>query len=161
MQHEIYLDANATTPALPAAAASAQHAMRILFGNPSSTHCAGLRARDIMDTVRARAARVLGSGDGRILFVSGATEAIQTAVLSALCAIRKRQQQGRRVGRVLLYGAVARLPPACAALATHKPGRWRGDWRWRVTRKPKANSRLAGCRPGPHARPNMSRPADR
>lgn len=105
MQNEIYLDANATTPVLPAAAASAKHAMRILFGNPSSTHCAGLQAKDMMDTVRARAARLLGSGDGRILFVSGATEAIQTAVLSALCAIRKRQQQGRRVGRVLLYGA--------------------------------------------------------
>jgi cysteine desulfurase len=105
MQHEIYLDANATTPVLPAAVASALEAMHDLFGNPSSSHCTGLRAKNMMDAVRARAVRLLGAGEGRMLFVSGATEAIQTAVLSALCAVRERQQQGGRVGHLLLYGA--------------------------------------------------------
>jgi cysteine desulfurase len=105
MQQEIYLDANATTPVLPAAAARALEAMHALFGNPSSTHCTGLRAKNMMSAVRARAVRLLGAGEGRILFVSGATEAIQTAVLSALCAVRERQQQGERGGRLLLYGA--------------------------------------------------------
>ena len=105
MENEIYLDANATTPVLPAAAAQAQHTMRVLFGNPSSTHCTGLQAKDMMVNVRARAARLLGSADGRLLFVSGATEALQTSVLSALCAIRQRQQRGEWVGSLLLYGA--------------------------------------------------------
>jgi cysteine desulfurase len=105
MFREIYLDANATTPVLPVAAASALQAMHTLFGNPSSTHCTGLRAKNMMNAVRARAVRLLGAGEGRILFVSGATEAIQTAVLSALCAVRERQQKGERVGRLLLYGA--------------------------------------------------------
>ena len=105
MHNEIYLDANATTPVLPIAAASALDAMHALFGNPSSTHCTGLRAKNRMSMVRACAVRLLGAGEGRLLFVSGATEAIQTAVLSALCATRDRQQRGERLGRLLLYGA--------------------------------------------------------
>ena len=105
MSNEIYLDANATTPVLPAAAAAAQHAMRSLFGNPSSTHYTGLQAKEMMGTVRSRAARLLGTGNGTLLFVSGATEAIQTAVLSALCEIRQRQRSGQAIGRLLLYGA--------------------------------------------------------
>ena len=105
MTKDIYLDANATTSVLPAAAAAARHVMRTLFGNPSSTHCTGLQAKDLMATVRTRAARLLGTGDGRLVFVSGATEAIQTAVLSALCAIRERRQLGGKPGGLLLYGA--------------------------------------------------------
>ena len=105
MPREIYLDANATTPVLPAAPASAQHVMETLYGNPSSTHYAGLKAQDMLANVRARATRVLGAGDGRIVFVSGATEAIQTAVLSALCAVRERRAQGHPTGRLLLFGA--------------------------------------------------------
>ena len=105
MQMEIYLDANATTPVLPAAAERAAHTMHALFGNPSSTHIAGLQARDMKESVRRRAAAMLGAGDGKLLFVSGATEAIQTAVLSALCATRSRRQAGNDAGHLLLYGA--------------------------------------------------------
>jgi cysteine desulfurase len=105
MSTEIYLDCNATTPVLPAALVAAQQAMQDLFGNPSSTHGTGLRARRLVDTVRARAARVLGTGDGQLLFTSGATEGIQTAVLSALCAVRERRARGEAVGTLLLYGA--------------------------------------------------------
>ncbi|WP_394788942.1 aminotransferase class V-fold PLP-dependent enzyme [Rhodoferax sp.] len=105
MTADIYLDCNATTPVLPAALAAAQQAMGALFGNPSSTHTTGLQARQMVDGVRARAARVLGSGDGQVLFTSGATEGIQTAVLSALCAVRARRAQGEDVGRLLLFGA--------------------------------------------------------
>lgn len=105
MPNEIYLDNNATTPVLPIAAASAQHVMETLFGNPSSSHYAGLKAREMMANVRARAARVLGAGSGSIVFVSGATEALQTAVLSALCAWRHRRDSGEAPGRLVLYGA--------------------------------------------------------
>lgn len=105
MNSTIYLDCNATTPVLPAALAAAQQAMGALFGNPSSTHATGLQARLLVDAVRARAARVLGAGDGDVLFTSGATEGIQTAVLSALCAVRERKERGEAVGSLLLYGA--------------------------------------------------------
>jgi cysteine sulfinate desulfinase/cysteine desulfurase-like protein/rhodanese-related sulfurtransferase len=105
MHQDIYLDANATSPVLPAAIAAALDAMGERFGNPSSSHATGLRARQILDSARARARRVLGAGPGRVMFTSGATEGIQTAVLSALCAIRERRAAGEAVGDLLLYGA--------------------------------------------------------
>lgn len=96
---EIYLDANATTPILTQASAAALATMAQDFGNPSSIHSAGLRARAMIDAVRARARRVLGASGGRVLFLSGATEGIQTSVLSALSSLR-----GSKV-ELLLYGA--------------------------------------------------------
>ena len=105
MTPEIYLDANATTSVLPAAAASALRVMNEQFGNPSSTHYAGLRAKELMASVRSRASRLLGADGGQLLFVSGATEAIQTAVLSALCAIREQRARGAFAGNLLVVGA--------------------------------------------------------
>ena len=102
---EIYLDSNATTCVLPAAVAAARQAMEQGFGNPSSTHATGLQAKAMMDGVRQRARRLLGTGEGRLMFNSGATEGIQTAVLSALCALRERRDAGQRIGSLLLYGA--------------------------------------------------------
>jgi len=109
MNSELYLDANATSPVLPAAIAAATTAMHTCFGNPSSSHAAGLRAKALLDGTRALARRVLGAGSGRLMFTSGATEGIQTAVLSALCAVRERRLLGKTSGEacpdLLLYGA--------------------------------------------------------
>lgn len=105
MNSDIYLDNNATTAVLPAAVKAAVQAMTASFGNPSSTHTAGLRAKSVIDKVRASAARLIGAGEGRIVFNSGATEGIQTAVLSALCAIRQRRAEGLPTGSLLVYGA--------------------------------------------------------
>jgi cysteine desulfurase len=102
---EIYLDANATTPVLAPARQAALAAMAEDYGNPSSIHSTGLRARSLIDDVRARARRVLGAPSGRLLFVSGATEGIQTAVLSALVALRERRDRGEAIPQLLLYGA--------------------------------------------------------
>ena len=104
---EIYLDANATTPVLPLAANAAFDAMKELFGNPSSTHTTGLRARSILESARSVARSVLGAESGRIVFTSGATEAIQTGVFSTLCTLRQQRLDGRQAAarRVLLYGA--------------------------------------------------------
>jgi cysteine sulfinate desulfinase/cysteine desulfurase-like protein/rhodanese-related sulfurtransferase len=105
MTPDLYLDANATSPVLPSAIAAAVEAMEASFGNPSSSHATGLRAKRILDTTRARARRVLGAGPGRVLFTSGATEGIQTAVLSALVAVRERRAAGESCGDLLVYGA--------------------------------------------------------
>ncbi len=102
---DIYLDANATTPVLPAARAAALTVMAEEFGNPSSIHSTGLRARAVVDAVRASARRVLGAPNGQLLFVSGATEGIQTAVLSALTAMRERGAGPGPAPDLLLYGA--------------------------------------------------------
>ncbi|MBZ2205957.1 aminotransferase class V-fold PLP-dependent enzyme [Massilia soli] len=105
MTHDIYLDANATSPVLPAAIAAAADAMAACYGNPSSGHATGLHAKLLLDGVRERTRRMIGAGSGSVIFTSGATEAIQTAVLSALCAVRERQASGESTGDLLLYGA--------------------------------------------------------
>ena len=102
---EIYLDANATTPVLPQAREAALSVMADAFGNPSSIHGSGLKARARLDEVRATARRVLGAPGGRLVFTSGATEGIQTAVLSALTALRQRRDAGEAIPPRLLYGA--------------------------------------------------------
>jgi cysteine desulfurase len=105
MTTEIYLDGNATTAVLPAAIAAAADTMGHRFGNPSSTHATGLRAKAMLDEARACAVRLLGVGQGRLMFNSGATEGIQTAVLSALVALRERKERGEAIGSLLVYGA--------------------------------------------------------
>ena len=104
---EIYLDANATTPVLPTAAQEAHDAMEGLFGNPSSSHISGLRARFILESARELVRDVLGAENGQIIFTSGATEAIQLGIFSTLCDIRERRKSGNlsSENRVLLYGS--------------------------------------------------------
>lgn len=104
---EIYLDNNATTRVLPAAAQEAFSVMEDLYGNPSSSHIAGLQARRILESARDVARQVLGAERGRIVFTSGATEAIQTGIFSALCQTKEnlaKADPGTDRG-VLLYGA--------------------------------------------------------
>ena len=100
---QIYLDANATTPVLPQAADAALSAMKTSFGNPSSSHVTGLRAKQIMTEARERAQRILGSERGDVIFTSGATEGIQTGIISALMAAKKGMLPSKKY--CLLYGA--------------------------------------------------------
>lgn len=99
----IYLDANATTQVLPQAAAAALTTMETLFGNPSSSHVTGLQAKQIMDKARQQAKHIVGAGEGTIIFTCGATEGIQTAILSALINAKKTLNKG--ADYCLLYGA--------------------------------------------------------
>ncbi|GIU03490.1 hypothetical protein TUM4261_01200 [Shewanella sp. c952] len=100
---QIYLDANATTPVLPQAASAALSAMENLFGNPSSSHITGLKAKNLMEQTRLRARTLLGSGNGKLIFTSGATEGIQTSILSALIAAKSSMSADKSYS--VLYGA--------------------------------------------------------
>ena len=102
---DIYLDANATTRVLPQAAEDAKAAMEELFGNPSSSHITGIRARQILERTRSLVRSVLGAERGQIIFTSGATEAIQIGVFSTLIQVREQRAQSSDNGRLLLYGA--------------------------------------------------------
>jgi len=99
---QAYFDCNATTPVFPAAANAALEVMKTLYGNPSSTHLVGLQAKYILESTRKFAARVIEADPEEIIFTSGATEAIQTAVFSALQAIKHGANKSLRK---LLYGA--------------------------------------------------------
>ncbi|MEM9757444.1 MAG: aminotransferase class V-fold PLP-dependent enzyme [Pseudomonadota bacterium] len=70
----IYLDHNATMP-LRAEARAAMVAAMDVAGNPSSVHAEGRAARALIERSRASLAASLGTNEGEIVFVSGATEA--------------------------------------------------------------------------------------
>ncbi|MEL0634935.1 aminotransferase class V-fold PLP-dependent enzyme [Pseudoalteromonas carrageenovora] len=98
---QVYLDANATTPVLPCIADVVSHTMQICFGNPSSPHISGIQAKHLLEQTRDKARTVIGAKNGDILFTSGATEGIQTAVVSSLINAKKHTIKNP----VLLYGA--------------------------------------------------------
>lgn len=101
--NELYLDCNATTPVLPEIIQAVSHTMETVFGNPSSSHITGLKARYILDTTRQLARKIVGLQSGRLIFTSGATEGIQTAVVSAIHAAMQVAPDKRK--KYLLYGA--------------------------------------------------------
>lgn len=82
----IYLDHNATTPILPEAAEAVRRAEAEAFGNPSSAHSAGRKARRVLDDARERVAAALGASPDEVTFTSGATEANNLAVLGTPAA---------------------------------------------------------------------------
>jgi cysteine desulfurase len=98
---QVYLDANATTPVLPCIADVVSHAMQICFGNPSSPHITGIQAKHLLEQTRQKARAVIGADSGDILFTSGATEGIQTAVVSTLINAKTHNKKNP----LLLYGA--------------------------------------------------------
>src|SRR5690242_8112747 len=98
----VYFDCNATTPVLSVASEAALNVMDSLYGNPSSTHLSGLQAKNVLELTRGLVSQTVGSDPSEVVFTSGATEAIQTAVFSALQFIKLKKP----IGRVkLLYGA--------------------------------------------------------
>jgi cysteine desulfurase len=95
----IYLDANATTPLHPEVRAVMLPLLGEVFGNPSSVHSEGQRARSEVDRARERCARVLGVQPKELVFTSGGTEAAALALLGvARAALEARRLHGGSVG---------------------------------------------------------------
>src|SRR3954447_14163470 len=88
----IYLDNNATTKPAPEVVAAMVPYLSEMYGNPSSVHRMGQRARQAIDEARAQVAGLVGCADSEILFTGGGTEAINTAIrgLLAVRSPRKR-----------------------------------------------------------------------
>jgi len=81
---EIYLDYAATSPLDPAVAAAMSDCLAREFGNPSSQHAAGRRARALVEAAREEIAARVGAPAERIFFTSGATEANNLALKGSL-----------------------------------------------------------------------------
>ncbi len=84
MSREIYLDNNATTQPTAEVMAAVANAMSSSFGNPSSSHRSGARARHVLRTSREAVAELIGASPDALFFTSGATEA-NNWVLQRLC----------------------------------------------------------------------------
>ena len=80
----IYLDYNATTPVDPRVAEAMLPYLQGHYGNPSSPHAPGRRARAAVDRARAGVAVLLEADPAGIVFTSGGTEANNHAIRGAV-----------------------------------------------------------------------------
>jgi cysteine desulfurase len=76
----VYLDYNATTPVLPEVVDAMLPYLREHFGNPSSDHVYGQRAREAVARARGQVAALLGCGADEVVFTGGGTEANNLAI---------------------------------------------------------------------------------
>jgi len=90
----VNLDYNATTPLDDGVREAMMPFLSGVFGNPSSVHHMGQRARAALDEARERVAAVLKANPSEIIFTSGATESCNHAILGAA---RLRSEKGRHI----------------------------------------------------------------
>lgn len=81
--HHYYFDHNATTPVSTEVFRAMAPLMTEAFGNASSIHGYGQRARQELDAARRTIATAIGTKAEEIVFTSGGTEADNTAVFGA------------------------------------------------------------------------------
>lgn len=72
---KIYLDNAATTPMLPEVIETITEVMSSNFGNPSSTHQFGRKAKSAVETARKNIAKCLNASANEIIFTAGGSEA--------------------------------------------------------------------------------------
>jgi len=83
----IYLDYNATSPVAPEVVEAVARAMREDFGNPSSVHSYGQRAKGALDRARSEVASLIGADPTEVVFTSGGTESDNFAIRGAYDAL--------------------------------------------------------------------------
>jgi cysteine desulfurase len=86
----IYLDHAATSPVHPKVVEEMMPVYQDVFGNPSSVHQFGRKARRILDEGRRRIAHGLGADEKEIVFTSGGTEADNLAIIGTARANKKK-----------------------------------------------------------------------
>jgi cysteine desulfurase len=88
---EIYLDYAATAPLDHRVIAAMHDCMTREYGNPSSLHAAGRRARALVEAAREAVAARVGAPSDRLIFTSGATESNNLALAGVLRRSRNRR----------------------------------------------------------------------
>ena len=115
----IYLDHNATTPLLPDVVDAMLPYLRQHFGNPSSGHAYGQRAREAVERARGQVALLVGSDADEIVFTSGGTESNNLAIRG----VAEARPEGRHIVTSVIEHPATEGP--CSWLAAHG---------WSVTR---------------------------
>jgi cysteine desulfurase len=95
----IYFDYNATTPLDPAVREAMMPFLTEFWGNPSSVHHIGRKARAYLDEFRERTAKVLGCRPSEVIFTSGGTESANLAIFGTARALKTK-------GRHIITSAV-------------------------------------------------------
>ncbi len=89
----IYLDHNATTPPSTAVVDRMAAVLREEFGNPSSVHHFGQRAKAVLDEARTHVSTLLGADPSEIVFTGSGTEGDNVAIRGVAEAL---ETTGRR-----------------------------------------------------------------
>ena len=92
----IYLDNAATTPLHPKALEAMLPYLSGRFGNPSATYSLARQAQKAIDDARKSVASVLGSRSSDIIFTSGGTESVNTA-LKGVAFAQKKARAGNHI----------------------------------------------------------------
>ncbi len=101
MKDFIYLDNAATTALHPEVREAMLPYLGERFGNPSATHALGRQARKAVDSARRTVGRLLGCRTAEVIFTSGGTESINSAIKGVAFA-----QQLARVGNHIVASAI-------------------------------------------------------
>jgi cysteine desulfurase len=116
----VYLDYNATTPVDPEVAQAMLPFLHEAFGNPSSSHGFGARAKRAVDDARSHVAALIGCAPAQLTFTGCASEANNLALLGVAKAA------GRGGRRHLVVSAVEHPAVLEPARALEREG-------WRLT----------------------------
>src|SRR3546814_6643828 len=96
MGSTIYLDYQATTPLAPEVFAAMTPWLRDQFANPHSAHRLGRMAAAGIEVARGQVLELLG-GKGRLVFTSGATEAINMGLIGGAKAMSDRDPDRTKI----------------------------------------------------------------
>ncbi len=84
----VYLDNNATTPLAPEVFEAMKPYLLEDFGNASSIHWFGQRAKNAVEKAREQVAKLLNARPGEVIFTSGGTESDNAAIFGIVQASR-------------------------------------------------------------------------
>jgi cysteine desulfurase len=104
----VYLDHAATTPLDPRVFEAMLPYLKEHFGNASSVHAQGRKARFAVEESRERVAALLGAEPGEVLFTSGGTESDNTAIKGVLRGDRRGLVTSAAEHEAVLHPAEAR-----------------------------------------------------
>ena len=90
----VYLDKAATTPMDPKVIEKISSEMADDFGNASSQHAFGRKARHVVETARHQLAETINAQDKEIIFTSGGSESNNTAIFGT---VRARKDIGKKI----------------------------------------------------------------
>lgn len=105
----VYLDNAATTPLRPEVISEMVTVLSDEFGNASSTHSYGRSARSILELARKSIAKQLNCHASEIIFTSGATEANNWVLMSAIRDLRVQRIITSKVEHHAVLHAIEKL----------------------------------------------------